>query len=509
MAGPGSVGFFGKLPGMGDFVQRRLPPAFVAAWDSGFEAAVDGARAGFGGDWDAVWHAAPIWRFALPRGVCDESAWVGVTGPSVDRVGRRFPMVLAQAVESTDAVASVVRGAAGWFAALEQVCASACSGNAVSTDEFDAAVAALVDPFAWMDDAAHAPPGSGLDGRLNPWVQAGDDRQLDALWSACRAEGGCLWWTHGHAGFAPSLCATRGLPRGDVYAAFLAGRQVAMSASAPMYVPQPVVDLASPLPGSDDDVFGDLLNGFVDEPAPVVEAVVAQPSTVVSPNDATTVSVEPALAHGPLCRQEDAAVLVAADNGAIDPRRQATAQVEASVADEIWSDATVARERLLELHPALRARHEDLIDPVPEDCAVAVAWLQDGHAVVLRIGAAMAWHSRHGQLRPLFADAGPAADEVDTVRPGDLVGAPATAASLLPGLGALADPLCEEATCVVETGDRLILLVTDTLVRVPAASLAASLAGATVEESCKRIAASAGLDMDRAQWPMAVIEVGT
>lgn len=514
MSGPGGVGFFGKLPGVGDFVQRRLPPAFVTAWDGGFESAVNGARAEFGGDWDALWRAAPIWRFALPRGVCGESAWVGVTGPSVDRVGRRFPMVLAHAVESVDAVTGIVRSAQGWFAALEQVCAAACTG-ATATDDFDAAVSALADPFAWLDNAARAAlPGGDFDGRLVAWHQAGDDRQLDAAWSACRAvEAGCLWWTCGRAGFASSLCMTRGLPHPDVYAGFLATAQVAMPTGVPLRMPEPGITQVSAPAMADDDVFGDLLHGFGGEAVPMAAeaAPASMPALSAVENIATveTVVAAPVRAHGPVCVQQDAVTLVAADNGADDPRRQATAQVAAALADGVWSDAAVARERLLGLHPALRACHEDLIDPVPEDCAVAAAWLQDGRAVVLRIGAAMAWHSRHGQLRPLFADAGPAADEVDTVRPDDLVGAPATVAPRLPGLGATADPLCEEATCEVESGDRLILLATDTLVRVPAAKLAASLAGASAAESSNRIAASAGLDMDRAQWPMAVIEVGT
>ena len=33
VTGTGVPGWFGKLPGLGDFASRRLPDTFVAAWD--------------------------------------------------------------------------------------------------------------------------------------------------------------------------------------------------------------------------------------------------------------------------------------------------------------------------------------------------------------------------------------------------------------------------------------------------------------------------------------------
>ncbi len=37
---------------------------------------------------------APIWRFLLPAGACGAQAALGVWLPSVDRVGRQFPLAL-------------------------------------------------------------------------------------------------------------------------------------------------------------------------------------------------------------------------------------------------------------------------------------------------------------------------------------------------------------------------------------------------------------------------------
>lgn len=533
MAGLGSVGFFGKLPGTGDFVQRRLAPAFVTAWDTAFEVAVDGARTACGGNWDALWRAAPIWRFALNAGACGDAACVGVIGPSVDRVGRRFPMVLAHPVDAAAAMHAIVAGADGWYSSLERVCAMACKGGAVSADDFDAAVSALADPAAWLDETRARLPmaASGADGWPVPWLQASGDQQLANAWADIGGlDRACLWWTRGTATFVPALCVTRGLPGAETYAGFITSVHAAAASAAPL------APTASP-PGA--DLLDDLLNGYSDDtipgaiartpaPAPAVRApdavaefasgepvadssdVTVVPSPTVANTPADAGEAEAAVAEAPLCLQQDSATLIAADNEVDDPRCVATRRVADALADGAWSDPEQARQRLLAVHPELHARHEDLIDPIPENCAVIAAWLQEGHARVLRIGTATAWHARHGQLRPLFADAvGPVADEVDTVRPDDLLGAPAATVAALPGLGAAAEPACEETSCEVEAGDRVILLATDTLVRVSAASLAASLAGVPTAEVCGRIAESAGLAMDGATWPMAVIEVGT
>ena len=38
---------------------------------------------------------APVWRFALPPGMCGERAVLGLMLPSVDKAGRYFPLTFA------------------------------------------------------------------------------------------------------------------------------------------------------------------------------------------------------------------------------------------------------------------------------------------------------------------------------------------------------------------------------------------------------------------------------
>lgn len=89
-------GFYGKIPGRGDFVRSGLPRAFVAAWDEWLSVVLPLSRAALGEEaWLAAWMEAPVWRFVLPAGACGPDAALGLWMPSVDRAGRHFPLTLA------------------------------------------------------------------------------------------------------------------------------------------------------------------------------------------------------------------------------------------------------------------------------------------------------------------------------------------------------------------------------------------------------------------------------
>lgn len=491
----GEVGFFGKLPGTGDFVQRRLPADFVTAWDGAFEIAVAAARATLGTAWQTAWAAAPAWRFVLAPGVCGASAWAGVTGPSVDRVGRGFPMVLAAPIAQADDLAWLARAGAGWFAAVERVWRAGQQAVGAAVDAFDAEVMALAQPLDWLAFAGSPMAASGdvpaVGDAVAAWWPSGEDRQL-AAWATERERRplGCLWWTHGAAQVTPAVRLTQGLPRPETYAAFVASAAVRTTTRA-----------AAPVARPSDDALADLLPDFDPTATANLRALAAAAAPAAAAGAPSAVHV--------VYRQRGSATLIAADNGAADSRRQAAAQVDAALAQgEWWADADAACRCVLGLHAALHERREDLIDPVAEDGAVLLAWLAGGQASVFRVGAAMAWHWRAGQLRPVFVADMAAGAQDTTLRPGELARA-AVAAAPGPGLGVGDRAQGSTASCAVVPGDRLALLATDTLVRVSAATLTAALAQASAAQACRQIAAAAGLAGEGAQWPLAVIEVGT
>jgi len=87
------IGLFGKIPIRGDFIASALPRSLqdkIEEWiRSGFVEAQQDPN------WNEAYLCSPIWQFAAARGFFDGAAWCGVIMPSVDSVGRYFPLVIA------------------------------------------------------------------------------------------------------------------------------------------------------------------------------------------------------------------------------------------------------------------------------------------------------------------------------------------------------------------------------------------------------------------------------
>lgn len=92
-------GAFGKMPSLGDFFQLNAPNGFVRVWDEWLQNAMMTASTKLGEQWDDLYMSAPIWRFTLSAGLAGPSKVTGVLMPSVDRVGRRFPLALMASVQ--------------------------------------------------------------------------------------------------------------------------------------------------------------------------------------------------------------------------------------------------------------------------------------------------------------------------------------------------------------------------------------------------------------------------
>ncbi len=87
-------GAFGKMPALGDFFRLGVAPDFVPPWDAWLQTTLLSAQQSLGARFEECYMSAPIWRFALPPGVAGNQGALGILMPSVDRVGRRFPLTL-------------------------------------------------------------------------------------------------------------------------------------------------------------------------------------------------------------------------------------------------------------------------------------------------------------------------------------------------------------------------------------------------------------------------------
>lgn len=177
------AGWYGKLPAAGDFVQRRLPAAFVEPWDAACREALIANASRLGDAWPEAFLAMRPWRFAIAAGPCGGASWVGVVGPSRDRVGRVFPLTVA---------APLSHGVAdeAWFAAAEAALHLALAG--ASVHEVDDAVASL--PVPRVAGAPSLPTASGDDASAMFWRDADPSRGLavaglsEGLRHLCRSE---------------------------------------------------------------------------------------------------------------------------------------------------------------------------------------------------------------------------------------------------------------------------------------------------------------------------------
>ena len=138
-------GAFGKIPSAGDFLRIDLPGSVVTPLDGWLQSLLLAGPQRFAEGWDAAYMSAPIWRFTLSAGLCGPTKVLGVMMPSVDRVGRRFPLTLAAQPGGSASAALDHFRAAEVFARLEDVALETLE-DGVSRDMLQARLAGLTLP---------------------------------------------------------------------------------------------------------------------------------------------------------------------------------------------------------------------------------------------------------------------------------------------------------------------------------------------------------------------------
>jgi type VI secretion system protein ImpM len=113
------IGFYGKLPMLGDFVSRHLPIEFISIWDNWLQAALASSQQQMDSAWLNSYLTCPIWRFILSSGVCGKTAWAGILMPSVDKIGRYFPFTVAVPFPQSPYLPHLFTLGDEWFEQLE------------------------------------------------------------------------------------------------------------------------------------------------------------------------------------------------------------------------------------------------------------------------------------------------------------------------------------------------------------------------------------------------------
>lgn len=155
-------GAFGKIPALGDFFRTGLPQAFVEGWDRWLQQALMQGRGQLGPLWTDRYMTAPIWRFALAPGQAGPQAMLGVLMPSVDRVGRLFPLTLA-APAPAEAPLRLLLGQEELLAQLELIALDSLD-DSMNRPQLEARLAALA-PVAALAPGRLRPLGEGFSAR--------------------------------------------------------------------------------------------------------------------------------------------------------------------------------------------------------------------------------------------------------------------------------------------------------------------------------------------------------
>src|SRR5258707_4021926 len=286
------VGFFGKLPVLGDFLSRRLGPDFVEPWDQWLQQAMHMARAQV--RWNELYAQAAPWRFALEAGVCGGSPVVGVLVPSNDRVGRQFPLTVACPLPTGVGALEVAAGSEAWFAATEALLERAVGGMDLAA--FDLAVADLAAALAQSGLTAPAAADFAMcqqyllaHGAFKlPLPAAGIGASLAGMCArqlARTAPPLALFWCEATAA-EPQMLASRAMPGPQLLAELLRLPARAPVASAPL--PEVAAD---PLPPAADPLQWHHAVISRESPRPV-HAVIAVAGTSTADVDARLASLD-------------------------------------------------------------------------------------------------------------------------------------------------------------------------------------------------------------------------
>jgi len=229
------IGLLGKLPSHGDFLRRRASDAFVDAWDAWLREGLAASREALGERWLDVYLTSPAWRFMCAAGACGAAPVIGLMVPSVDRVGRYFPLTLVASLPPGVDVLAATKSSEVFFARAERVMIDTLAMEEVDFERFDAEILRLggaLDAIAVPLPVEFDPGAEALlhDGEPLWQIPLGSTTNLASTFEQLVSrrlssvyEPLVLWWTEGSSAIEPSCLISKGLPHPSTFVALLDG----------------------------------------------------------------------------------------------------------------------------------------------------------------------------------------------------------------------------------------------------------------------------------------------
>ena len=224
-------GYYGKVSTQGDFVSRGLPASFIDPWDTWLQEAVVSSRQQLGESWLNCYLTGPIYRFALAPGICGENGWLGIVMPSVDSIGRYYPMTIATMNRQNINPFLAMQQEETWFSNIEALALSSLA-DGFSMELFNDGLNALKpNVIFFSDDATRPVDRITKQTSHQAWqrTMGGNQKITEVLpfflndFLKDHYFTYSLWWTQGSELVSPSLLICEGLPPFDGVAAMLDG----------------------------------------------------------------------------------------------------------------------------------------------------------------------------------------------------------------------------------------------------------------------------------------------
>jgi type VI secretion system protein ImpM len=213
------LGFYGKLPTYGDFIQKRLPTDFINPWHEWLQSGMVACRESNPDGWMPFYLNCPAWSFVLSAGICGEQAVAGVTIPSVDRVGRYFNFTMASMLPPDTSPAVFAGVYADWLDGLEDLALSVLEQEmdqeAIETLINNSSAELCMTPrlnTTYLSSAEHTRVTSESSAELNELLPEMLHKQI-----AAENEPYGLWWHKGSSQVSAQLVSCAGMPAAEVY----------------------------------------------------------------------------------------------------------------------------------------------------------------------------------------------------------------------------------------------------------------------------------------------------
>jgi type VI secretion system protein ImpM len=391
------VGFFGKLPTHGDFLRRRVADDFVAAWDPWLQECIADSRRVLGEQWLSIYLTSPVWRFALGPHVCGAAPVAGLLVPSVDRVGRYFPLTLVWPTPIELSTLEVAIHFQQGFERAERLLLDTLALEHFEFSDFDRSVMGLA------DNLSRANPQHGLRmtkqsatavvlSKARPWciplqevaaLQA-PALQLFGCQLDAHSDTGGLWWTDGSAVVAPSWLLTRGLPDAGSYSAMLDGDWAAAGWN---------------VAGAEPETARDIVR------APAPEPVISTSSAALTDRGPVRSSNQDALIERP-----DMGLWAVADgmgglsDGEAASRMVCDSLAECRVIGNFDEQIEAIVEQLRQVNDYLRRAATRAVNPVQSGSTVVVLLVRQSECAILWAGDSRAYRLRDGLVSQMTKD---------------------------------------------------------------------------------------------------------